>query len=142
MKRIAAIALLVAASFVTAGSAMAQDHAVMATIPFNFAVDGRLLPAGNYTLGPDDTSPRILWITNRETGVRILTVEMPNWSEQKQPNVLVFHKIGNQYFLSEIHSKASSMDVRLSTSKQEKRARAETQQAGLRFDDDVIVALY
>jgi hypothetical protein len=142
MKRIAAIALFIAASFLTAGSAMAQDHTVMATIPFNFTVDGHLLPAGHYTLGTQPSSPRILRITDWEKGVRILTVAMPNSSEQRQANVLVFHKYGNQYFLSEIRSEISSMDVRLSTSKLEKRARTEPQQAGLRSNDDVIVALY
>jgi hypothetical protein len=142
MKRIAAIALFIAASFLTAGSAMAQDHTVMATIPFNFTVDGSLLPAGHYTLGSAATSPRILRITDWDKHVRILTVTMPNASEQRQSNVLVFHKIGNQYFLSEIRSEASSMDVRLTTSKLEKKARTETQQAGLRSSDDVIVALY
>jgi hypothetical protein len=142
MKRIAAIALLVAASFLTAGSAMAQDHAVMATIPFNFTVGGSLLPAGNYTLSSETGSPTILRITDWEKGVRILTVAMPNWNERRQANVLVFHKYGNQYFLSEIRSQASSMNVNFSTSKQEKRAKAQTQQAGLRTSDDAIVALY
>jgi hypothetical protein len=142
MKRIAAIALLVAASFLTAGSAMAQDHAVKATIPFNFTVGGSLLPAGTYTLRSETDSPTILRITDWEKGVRILTVVTPDWNPQRQANVLVFHKYGNQYFLSEIRSQASSMNVNFSTSKQEKRAKAQTQLAGLRTSDDAIVALY
>ena len=58
MKHITAIALFIAATFITAGKAMAQDYAVQATIPFNFTVNGNQLPAGNYTLGSDITNPR------------------------------------------------------------------------------------
>jgi hypothetical protein len=141
MKHITAIALFVAASFFTAGSAIAQDHAVKATVPFNFTVNGSSLPAGNYTIASDVTSPRILRITDWDKGVHVLAISLPNSNEQGQANKLVFHRYGNQYFLSEICSEASSMNVRLSTSKQEKRARAETQQAGLRVNDDIMVAL-
>jgi len=142
MKRIAAIALLVVASFLTAGSAMAQDQGVMATIPFNFNVGGSVLPAGTYTLRSESASPSILRITDWDKGVRILTVAMSNSGQGRPANVLVFHKYGNQYFLSEIHSDAGAMNVNLLGSKQEKRAKAQTQQAGLRISDDAIVALY
>jgi hypothetical protein len=71
-----------------------------------------------------------------------LAIALPDSNEQGRANKLVFHRYGSQYFLSEICSEASSMNVRLSTSKQEKRARAETQQAGLRVNDDVMIALY
>ena len=53
MNRISAIALFVAASFVTAGSALAQDHRVQATVPFSFTVNGATLPAGTYTIGSE-----------------------------------------------------------------------------------------
>ena len=65
MKHITAIALFIAATVITAGKAIAQDYAVRATIPFSFSVNGKQLPAGNYTLGTDVTSPRILKISDR-----------------------------------------------------------------------------
>jgi hypothetical protein len=55
--------------------------------------------------------------------------------------VLVFHKYGGQYFLSEIRSEESAINVKLAPSKQEKRAKAETEQAGLRVNNDVMIAL-
>jgi hypothetical protein len=142
MKHIAAIALFVVASFLTAGKAIAQDHAVQATVPFNFTINGTTLPAGNYTLGSDISSPHLLKITDRQKGAHAMVMTQPSSAGNQQANVLVFHRYGNEYFLSEIRSDASSMYVRIPTSKQEKRAKAETEEAGLRTSDDVIVALY
>ena len=142
MKHITAIALFIAATFITAGKAIAQDHAVQATIPFNFTVSGRTLPAGNYTLGSDVTSPRILKIRDQSQRVHVMVLSMPSPDENRKENSLVFHKYGSQYFLSEIRSESSAINVQLGTSKQEKSARAETQQAGLRVNDEVMIALY
>ena len=141
MKHITAIALFIAATFITAGKAIAQDYAVRATIPFNFTVNGSQLPAGNYTLGSDVTNPRILNISDRTQHVHVMALAMPSADEKRKANQLVFHKYGNQYFLCEIRSQESAINVQLPTSKQEKRARAETQQAGLRVNDEVMIAL-
>ena len=141
MKHITAIALFIAATFITAGKAIAQDYAVRATIPFNFTVNGSQLPAGNYTLGSDVTNPRILNISDRTQHVHIMVLATPSADEKRKANQLVFHKYGNQYFLCEIRSQESAINVQLPTSKQEKRAKAETQLAGLRVNDEVMIAL-
>ena len=141
MKHITAIALFIAASFITAGKAIAQDYAVQATIPFNFTVNGRSLPAGNYTLGSDITSPTILKIRERTQHANAMVMAMPSPTEKRKANELVFHKYGNHYFLSEIRSEQSAINVTLVTSKQEKLVRAETEQAGVRVNDNVLIAL-
>jgi hypothetical protein len=142
MKHIPAIALFIAATFITAGKAIAQDYAVRATIPFNFTVNGSRLPAGNYTLGSDITNPRVLKISDRTQHVHVMVLAMPSADEKRKANQLVFHKYGDQYFLSEIRSQESAINLQLATSKQEKWARQETQQAGLRVNDEVMIALY
>jgi len=129
MKYITALALFIAAIFITAGKAIAQDYAVRATIPFSFTVNGKLLPAGNYTIGTDVTSPRLLKISDRTQHANALAMAMPAGEEKRKSNQLVFHKYGDQYFLCEIRSQESSLNVELPTSQQEKRARAETQVA-------------
>jgi len=141
MRHITAIALFIAAAFITAGKAIAQDYAVRATIPFNFSVNGSQLPAGNYTLGSDVTSPHILKISDWTQHVHAMVLAMPSADEKRNANQLVFHKYGDQYFLCEIRSKESSINVQLPTSKQEKRARAETQLAGRPAHDEVMIAL-
>src|SRR5258708_6967542 len=141
MKHLTAIALLIAATFITAGKAIAQDYAVRATIPFNFTVNGNQLPAGNYTLGHDVTSPLVLRISDRSQHVHAMVLTMPS-DAKRNANQLIFHKYGNQYFLSEIRSENSGINVQLATSKEEKRARTQTEVAGLPVNNAVIIATY
>jgi hypothetical protein len=142
MKYLTALALFIAATFITAGKAIAQDYAVRATIPFNFTVNGSQLPAGNYTIGTDITNPRIVKISDGTQHVHVMVLTLPSADEKRKANQLVFHKYGDQYFLSEIRSQESAINVQLATSKQEKRARTETQVAGLPANNDVIIATY
>jgi hypothetical protein len=142
MKRIiAAIALFVAATFITTGSALAQDHRAKATVPFNFSVNGSWLPAGNYTIGSDSTSANILNITDREKSVHILAMGMTDPNYSGTSSKLVFHKYGDQYFLSEICYSDSSTKVEFPTSKAEKRAKSQRLEAELRVNNDVMIAL-
>jgi hypothetical protein len=141
MKHLTAIALFIAATFITAGKAIAQDYAVRATIPFNFTVNGSQLPAGNYTLGHDVTSPLVLKISDRTQHVGAMVLAMPS-DAKRNANQLIFHKYGNQYFLSEIRSQESGINVQLATSKQEKQAREGTELARLPVKNDVIIATY
>jgi len=141
MKRIAAIALFVASTLLTAGSAVAQDRQVKATVPFNFTVNNSWLPAGTYTIGSNSDTPNLLSIRDRAKSVHILAMGLTDPRDSEKVGKLVFHRYGNQYFLCEIRSQESAINVQLATSKQEKRAREETQQAGLRVNDDVMIAL-
>jgi hypothetical protein len=140
MKNLTAIALFVAAGIATAGSALAQDHKVTATVPFNFTVNGRTLPAGHYTIGNDVNSPRMLTIADRQKGVTAMAITVPDYGSAAD-NKLVFHHYGSQYFLSEIRTANNSLTCHLPTSKQEKRAKAQAQEASVRVNSDVLVAL-
>jgi hypothetical protein len=141
MKRIAAVALLAVATLIMAGSALAQESQGKANIPFNFTVNNSVLPAGTYTIGCDSTTGRVVSIADREEHVHILVMPMTDPSGWEGSGTLVFHKYGNQYFLSEIRSADSSTDVQLFVSGAEKRAKAEAEQAGLRVNDNVTIAL-
>ena len=50
MKRNFAIALIALSTLAGVGKAVAQEHAVKATVPFNFTVGGKVLPADTYTV--------------------------------------------------------------------------------------------
>ena len=141
MKNIAAVTLIVAAGFISAGSALAQTHRVAANIPFNFTLNGRSLPAGHYTIGTESNNPDVLRIEDRDDSVYIMTISMPQPSERQTDNTVLFHKYGNQYFLSSIRASGASMNCHLQTSKQEKRAKAQKQEASLRVNNDVMIAL-
>ena len=142
MKRILALTLILAAGFLTAGSAMAQlQNAVVADMPFSFILNGRSLPAGHYTIATLPNSHDVLRIEDRVDSVHIITMVMPASSERQSDNTVLFHKYGNQYFLSSIRVSGFSMNCHLTTSKQEKWAKAQTQEATLRVNDDVLIAL-
>lgn len=141
MKRIAAATLILAAGFLTAGSALAEDHKVVADIPFTFSLNGRSLPAGHYTIESDSNTPNVLRIDDRKDSVHILAVALPGADESKKDNTLVFHKYGNQYFLTTIRANNASMSCHLMPSKQEKWAKAQKQEASLRIDNDVVIPL-
>jgi hypothetical protein len=142
MKRIFAVALVLAAGFLTTGSAMAQQHnTVVANIPFTFSLNGRSLPAGHYTISTDFNTPNVLRIEDRKDSVHIMTMAMSGVDESQNNNTLVFHRYGNQHFLSAIRANGASLNCHLATSKQEKWAKAQTQEASLRVNDDILIAL-
>jgi hypothetical protein len=140
MKRIAALTLLVAASFIPVCSALAQDHQVQAKIPFNFAVGNTWLPAGTYNIASNSDSPNVLTLRDQTTKSYTMTVGIPDHKGDGKTGKLVFHKVGNEYFLREILCAEPSMNVALPGSKLEKRA-ATTQVASVSGSDDVIIAL-
>ena len=83
----------------------------------------------------------MLSITDREKSVHILAMGLTDPSSPSKSSKLVFHKYGNQYFLSQICYADSSTKVQFSTSKAEKRARTQINEAGLRVNNDVMIAL-
>jgi hypothetical protein len=141
MKNIAAIALFVAGTFVVAGQAYAQDHALKANVPFNFTVGNRTVPAGTYTISSDMADPDLVAIRNYAKKVGVMSLGQPGESNPRHDNTLVFHKYGNQYFLSEIRSADAAMNIHFATTKAEKRARTLVEEAGLFVNDPVLIAL-
>jgi hypothetical protein len=136
MKRITSIALFALVSFVTIGSISAQERAVKATVPFDFTVGGKLVPAGTYTISSD--SPNRILIRNGDRHVAIFSTAYAD-GKQSETGKLVFNKYGNQYFLSEVLCSSVDMSLEIPTSKAEKRARV--QEASIHNDSQVYVAL-
>ena len=134
MKRITALALFSVASFVSIGQVMAQDHAVQATIPFEFAAGNKVLPAGTYTIATRSTN-MIIISNHDQPAVETAALRDPNESKKQ---VLVFDRLGDRYFLSEIRCQSSGMSLELPPSKLEKTARQ--QQASLQTASQVLVA--
>ena len=119
MKRIYVIALLALAGIIGTGKALAQDE-VRVTVPFDFAVGNKVLPAGMYSITP--VSATAIEIQNRATWNGVLTLTNQT-SKESAKNVLVFDKYNGHYFLREILCESARMNLSLPASKSEQRAR-------------------
>jgi hypothetical protein len=139
MKRITAIAFFALATLVAASSAVAQEHAVKANVPFDFTVGSTHVPAGPYTIATADQRDSNLIVLRSDTGkVAILATAYAD-GQKSQAGRLVFDKWGDQYFLREIQCASVDMNLELPVSKAEKSTAR--QQASLPHDSQVFIAL-
>lgn len=122
MKRITVAAFFTLASILGVGTAFAQSHEVQATVPFNFAVGSRVLPAGTYTLAP--AMDGAIEIQNREAHIAVLA-QGSNDSRPSAGCALSFDRRAGQYFMRGILCNSAAMNVSLPSSKLEKRVRVE-----------------
>ena len=138
MKRTTAITLLAIANLAMAGTSFAQSSGGRATVPFDFTVGTKLLPAGTYTISPATENETVIVIRSHDKAFAALS--LVHQDDNKSPNggKLLFHKYGGQYFLSEILCDQADMNVELPTSKREKRA--QLQQATLQSSSQTEVA--
>jgi len=139
MKRMTAIAFFALATLVATGSAVAQEHAVKATVPFDFTVGNAHVPAGTYTISPADQRDSNLIMLRNETGK--VTILAAAYADGKQPQTgkLVFDKWGDRYFLREVLCANSGMNLELPASRSEKKIAS--QEAMLPHDSQVFIAL-
>jgi hypothetical protein len=88
----------------TAISVAAQSERSKITIPFSFIVGEKTLPAGEYTVEPNRRDYDKVWLVQSRDGHAsvLFTTTSLRASETQEKTKLVFHKFGEQYFLSEI----------------------------------------
>jgi hypothetical protein len=136
MKRITAIALLAIANLAMAGTSFAQSAGVQANVPFDFTAGNQVLPSGTYRI--KSHSDGTIVIKNHDKPISVFTLVYQDGARSKNGGKLIFHKYGDQYFLSEILCDAASMNVALHPSKAEKRVRL--QQAMIHPSSEVFIA--
>lgn len=100
------------------------EGSINANIPFSFTVDNTTLPAGNYVINSpvEWMNPQLLEIRQKDGDVAVLFAtddEAPYTSETKTE--LVFHRIGDKEFLSEVWMAGSDTGSQLLPSLVEKK---------------------
>jgi hypothetical protein len=89
----------------TTVSVRAQSkHSKVTTIPFNFDVGQKTLPAGEYTIEPNRRDSDKVWLVQSRDGrtsALFMTMSV-RANETQEKTTFVFHKYGDQYFLSQI----------------------------------------
>jgi hypothetical protein len=89
----------------TAVTVSAQSERIsVINIPFSFNVGQKTLPAGEYTLEPNRKDFDKVWLIQSRDGhaTALFTTIPVQASETQEEARLVFHKYGDQYFLSQI----------------------------------------
>jgi hypothetical protein len=89
----------------TAVSVRAQSkHSKVTTIPFDFIVGQKTLPAGEYTIEPNRRDSDKVWLVQSRDGrtsTFFITMSV-RANETQETTKFVFHKYGDRYFLSQI----------------------------------------
>ncbi len=125
MNRIIAIALFAGATFPMASGATAQGHVIEVDVPFSFTVNNTFLPAGRYTFGSDSKHPDLLIVRDGVDHLKAMDLGQRGLLGPGKPAVLIFHRYGDQYFLSEVRFDSPSSGIFLPAAKPEKQARKE-----------------
>ena len=82
------------------GAAKANAEEMRVTVPFDFKVSGKTLPAATYVVreGLPNNTAALLFVTENTGAVALANQVDPTVTGAK----LVFHKIGDEYFLSDV----------------------------------------
>jgi hypothetical protein len=126
--------LLLALCFLTVGGGIVANAqidsgiTIQTSVPFTFVVGNTTLPAGKYEIKVlDGESPNVLELrsVNGHTSVAFDTENVDARRDQiANKGELVFDKMGDKYFLSQIWAAGSSSGSELVKSKMEKRLEA------------------
>jgi len=119
LRKFAMLSLLLALAAI---SVSAQTVRNKINIPFNFIVDQKTLPAGEYTVEPNRKDSDKVWrvqSSDGHAGVYVMTT--PGHASKTQEKVkLVFHQYGAQYFLSQIWTPGGNTGHELTMPRQER----------------------
>ncbi len=126
MKKQASAAFAIATLLITlsVGSSFAYgfEFGVRANIPFDFVIGTKTLPQGTYTVKLLETSQNVLVVRgqdNNEAAVAISITVSTEDTEDNSPK-LIFHRYGDQYFLSQVWRGAGLVGKELLKSQQER----------------------
>ena len=110
------------------------------TIPFNFYVAGKTLPAGQYHVGrsTEDSEGLVLRGTDGQTGVFVLTRGIQTAKVQQQSK-LVFRQYRDQYFLGEVWISGRSNGRELPNSRKERLVKQENSKLGAKPEKVAVV---
>lgn len=135
---------LLALSLVASAQAQMPGVPIRASIPFDFMVRGKTLPAGNYEIERvmDDASSLLLRNVNNKHENVVFETESMQGKRIPRHNVLVFNRYGDDYFLSEVVTAGDQTGRELAPSHAERTLRREMMAQNEVQPETVTVALY
>lgn len=103
--------------FSTVSFAQQSEGIYKATIPFEFQLNGKILPAGEYVVKMTDHFIQVR-PANEAKGVGTVTTKSSR-NQESAENLLVFNVYGNQHFLSQLWIEGSDLGRSVPMSKAE-----------------------
>jgi hypothetical protein len=115
------VAGMLALAFMAATQMARAQEPVVANIPFAFTVGNKMLPSGEYRVEKWIKGDSALLIQRTDGGAATFAGSIATDSNEPQTKTkLVFHRYGDQYFLSQVWVEGSSRGRQIPKSKQEK----------------------
>ncbi len=134
---------IIALAFASALAANAQNpRNLVVNIPFDFAVKGKTLPAGEYILSRSSTSDQTGLIMRRKDGKAnaIVLTRTVQAAETQDESRLVFSRYGEHYFLSQVWTSGDSIGRELYKSRRERSIEMELAGNSQRAETVTLVA--
>ena len=105
------------------GTARAQIvYPIEADIPFDFTVRQITLPAGHYTVKRLGSDPEVMEILGADyRHPYVFLVESAQVSNTLRRGELIFDRVGDRYFLSEVFEQGTNIGVEVPKSRAERR---------------------
>ena len=115
----------------TPASAQLPGTAMRAYIPFDFIVNGKTLPAGNYEVKRITEAPEGLIIRNINDKRDRCMFQTESFEQNRlaRRDEIVFNRYGDSYFLSEVLAGGMEMGRKLAPSHAEKQMQREMEMA-------------
>ena len=109
-----------------ASAQLTTGDRIVAHVPFNFIMAGKVVPAGTLTVQLAFAGGKILTVRNPEAGLSLMTVgSLDELKQAPAQCALVFTRYGNRYFISGIKLAGDRISYRLPESKAEAEMRAQ-----------------
>lgn len=138
---LAAVAFSLVAAVATANAQITRMQT--AYVPFEFTVGNQTLPAGRYDVSQITTGGRTISVRNRQNGES--AVRLSSLLKQFEPakrSVLVFNRIGDSYFLSEVWLGGETDGRQVLKSKAEESARRDVAMISPKHYERVEIVMY
>ncbi len=109
-----------------ASAQLSSSQKIVAQVPFGFVVGSKVVPSGEWIVQRASMDTKILLIRNTEGAVGMFSnISLVEAKKAPGDCTLVFHKYGNQYFLSGVCIAGTPIGYRLPESKAEAETRAQ-----------------
>ena len=119
------LAVMVMVAAVSSAQGQTANTRMTANVPFDFGVANKTFPAGEYliTRAQPDSSDLVLLIMSVDGHSKMVKITIPiSKLEPGDKSKLVFHRYGEQYFLSEVWTAGSSVGRGFLKSRREREA--------------------